>query len=162
MKTAVLLLAGTVILYVYYIIFFKGKEKAPAAAPEGVTVKNIADYLKNHDNIYEMGDKKSEGKEIVCETLCMLKAMPDSDILIRGSFYLANYEKEEAEVFYIPDMLLYFDLLREEYYFRFIHEFSDFLHYKILQDGKREIRYLPTDIKNALILTIEKGIAREA
>ncbi len=163
MKTAALLLAGTVILYdVCYRLFFKGKKKAHTAAPEGITVKNIADYLKEHDNIYEMGDKKTEGKEIVFETLHMLKEMPDSDVLLRGSFYLANYEKEESEVFYIPDMLLYFDLLREEYYFRFIHECSDFLRYKILQDGKREIRYLPTDIKNALILTIEKGIAREA
>ena len=158
MKTAALLLAGTAILYVYYCLFFKGKKKAPAAAPEGVTVKNLADYLKDHDNIYEMGDKKTEGKEIVCETLCMLKAMPDSDILIRGSFYLRNYEKEESEVFCIPDMLLYFDLLREEYYFRFIHEFSDFLHYKILRDGKREIRYLPSNIKTALIYTIERGL----
>lgn len=163
MKTAALLLAGTVILYdVCYRLFFKSKKKAHTVVPKGVTVKSIADYLKDHDNIYEMGDKKSAGKEIVCETLRMLKEMPDSDVMIRGSFYLANYEKEESEVFYIPDMLLYFDLLRDEYYFRFIHEFSDFLYYKILQDGKREICYLPTDIKNALILTIEKGIAREA
>lgn len=162
MKTAAILLTGTVILYAYYRLFFKGKKNAHTAAPQGLTVKNIADYLKEHDNIYEMGDKKTEGKEIVCETLRMLKEMPDSDTLIRGSFYLRNYEKEESEVFYIPDMLLYFELLRDEYYFRFIHECSDFLHYKIQQDGKREIRYLPTDIKNALILTIEKGIAREA
>lgn len=129
---------------------------------EEITVRHFAGYLKEHDRILENGEEKSEGKEIVCEALKMLRAMPDSYVVLKGGFRLQNYEKDESELFYIPDMLLFMKLLKEDYPFQFIHECSDFLHYKILHDGKREMRYLPTDIKNALITAIEKGVSREA
>lgn len=129
---------------------------------EEITVKHLAGYLKDHDRILENGEQKSEGKEIVCEALKMLRDMPDSYVVLKGSFRLQNYEKDESELFYIPDMLLFMKLLKEDYPFKFIHECSDFLHYKILRDGKRDMRYLPTDIKNALIIAIEKGVSREA
>lgn len=156
----VLIVLVVLILYVYEMIlstFFKvvGKKKY-AVEPEYITVKSIADYMDEHVSIFEKDEKT--GKKIVCETLHMLKVMPDSDILIRGSFHLANYESEESEVFYIPYMMLFFELLRDGDYFGFIHYFSNFLHYKILQDGKREILYLPSNIKTALIYTIERGL----
>lgn len=156
----VLIVLVVLILYVYEMIlstFLKvvGKKKY-TVEPEYITVKSIADYMDEHVSIFEKDEKT--GKKIVCEALHMLKVMPNYDIVMKGSLHLANYESEESEVFYIPYMMLFFELLRDGDYFGFIHYFSNFLHYKILQDGKREIRYLPSNIKTALIYTIERGL----
>lgn len=156
----VLLILIVLILYVYEMFlsaFLKvvGKKKY-AVEPEYITVKGIVDYMDEHVSIFEKDEKT--GKKIVCEILHMLKVMPNYDIVMKGSLHLANYESEESEIFYIPYMMLFFELLRDGDYFGFIHYFSNFLHYKILQDGKREIRYLPSNIKTALIYTMERGL----
>ncbi len=126
------------------------------------TLNSLAQYLKQQDRIYERGNLRFEGKEMICEVLAMLKEMPDADIVLHGSFFLSNYQANESEIFYLPDMLQMLVLLTQGYYVDFIHELNDFIYYKILRSDKEQhIRYLPTDIKNALIFTIEKGLKQE-
>ena len=127
-----------------------------------ITVKNIALYLKAHDRFDEACSVQGKGKECICSVLDMLNQMPDANYVLRGSFRLPNYRQNESEIFYIPDMLQMLSLLKGKRYADFIHELSDFINFKILHDDiERDISYLPTDIKNALISTIEKGLGTE-
>ena len=88
--------------------------------------------------------------------------MPDANYVLCGSFRLPNYRQNESEIFYIPDMLQMLSLLKGKRYADFIHELSDFINFKILHDDiERDISYLPTDIKNALISTIEEALGTE-
>ena len=127
-----------------------------------ITVKNIALYLKAHDRFDEACSVQGKGKECICSVLDMLNQMPDANYVLRGSFRLPNYRQDESEIFYIPDMLQMLSLLKENRYADFVHELNDFINFKILHDDiERDISYLPTDIKNALISTIEKGLGTE-
>lgn len=51
------------------------------------TLNSLAQYLKQQDRIYERGNLRFEGKEMICEVLAMLKEMPDADIVLHGSFF---------------------------------------------------------------------------
>ena len=85
------------------------------------TLNSLAQYLKQQDRIYERGNLRFEGKEMICEVLAMLKEMPDADIVLHGSFFLSNYQANESEIFYLPDMLQMLELLTQGYYVDFIH-----------------------------------------
>ena len=123
------------------------------------TVNSLARYLKEQDCIYEEENLRFKGKEIICKILAMLKEMPDADIVLHGSFFLSNYQANESEIFYLPDMLQMLELLTQGCYVDFVHELSDFIYYKILRsDIEQHLCCLPTDIKNALIFTIEEGL----
>lgn len=129
---------------------------------EVVTTKSVLSFLEKHDNILQQPtDRCCCEDKLLQEILDMLKKMPNFDAKICGSFCLPNYEKDESEIFYISDMILFLKLIKEDEHCAFIHELKDFIQFKILRNGKREMKYLPTNIKNALILTIEKGLEQE-
>lgn len=132
------------------------------AKKEFVTTKSILSFLEKHDHILQQpSDRYCCENELMQEILDMLKRMPNFNVAISGSFWLRNYEKDESEIFYILDMTLFLKLLKEMAHCAFIHELKDFIQFKILRDGNRDMKYLPTNIKNALILTIEKGLEQE-
>lgn len=127
-----------------------------------ITVKELALYLKEKDRLYEMSHDQFEGKEIIFEIWEMLKAMRSEETVICGSFQLCNFKQNESEIFYILDMVRFLNLMREGYYYEFIHELNDFIHFKILRDNiDFDIKYLPVNIKDALIFTIEQGFKSE-
>lgn len=122
------------------------------------TLRNILSYLEpyNRQRYESEREEVPEYEEAVWALWDALKRMPDCMYRLRGSYTLPNYTNREADLFYISDMGMLRNLLEKKRYGAFIHEICDFLNFKIMQDDVESgPEYLPKNIKDALIYTIE-------
>lgn len=127
------------------------------------TLHDLAIYLQEKDEkFYQMDADKSDGEESVKTLLAMLKAMPDSDYIHRSSCFGSGYDREESDIYYISDMVITLYHLRENDHYEALHDIAEVVLLKIMRDDmKCKKKYLPTNVKNALISTIEKWLTEQ-
>ena len=113
---------------------------------ENISLQTILAFVKENDE-----NASKLPFSAVLELLSMVKALPDREYRLKGSFKLYSFQEKRYDLFYIPDMVLFSVLLSEKKYNAFFHEVHDFLYFKITQEGKEDIRDLPLNIKYALM-----------
>ena len=115
-----------------------------------MNIKDLTEYLSQYDSPYEPYTPE-QMLPVIRKTLNSLRNMPESRYVLKGSYSLSGYMNRESELFYIRDLYIFKELLKESNYSDFVHELYDFLNYKILQDGNDNIEYLPDNIRTAII-----------
>lgn len=123
---------------------------------ENMSVQTILAFLKENDRVYDENPSELPFSAVL-ELLSMIKALPDREYRLKGSFSLYSFQERRYDLFYIPDMVLFRVLLSEKKYNAFFHEIHDFLYFKITQEGKEDIRDLPLNIKYALMEVLERS-----
>lgn len=123
---------------------------------ENMSLQVILAFLKENDRVYDENPSELPFSAVL-ELLSMVKALPDREYRLKGSFKLYSFQEKRYDLFYIPDMVLFSVLLSEKKYNAFFHEVHDFLYFKITQEGKEDIRDLPLNIKYALIEVLERS-----
>ena len=123
---------------------------------ENMSVQTILAFLKENDRVYDENPSELPFSAVL-ELLSMIKALPDREYRLKGSFSLYSFQDRRYDLFYIPDMVLFRVLLSEKKYNAFFHEIHDFLYFKITQEGKEDIRDLPLNIKYALMEVLERS-----
>lgn len=121
-----------------------------------MSVQTILAFLKENDRVYDENPSELPFSAVL-ELLSMIKALPDREYRLKGSFSLYSFQERRYDLFYIPDMVLFRVLLSEKKYNAFFHEIHDFLYFKITQEGKEDIRDLPLNIKYALMEVLERS-----
>lgn len=130
-------------------------EKMENSDMKQISIQTIMEYLEKYNDPFAGNDVR-ELSFVIRGVLKYLKEMPENYKKIKGSYSLNSYEAMNYELFYIVDMVLFKRLLKEKKYDAFIHELYDFLKWKIMKGNQlEEPQYLPVNIKNALIETIE-------
>lgn len=122
---------------------------------ENMSLQTILAFLKENDRVYDENASELPFSAVL-ELLSMIKALPDREYRLKGSFRLYSFQEKKYDLFYIPDMVLFSVLLSEKKYNAFFHEVHDFLYFKITQEGNEDIRDLPLNIKYALMEVMER------
>ena len=122
---------------------------------ENISLQTILVFLKENDRVYDENASELPFSAVL-ELLSMIKALPDREYRLKGSFRLYSFQERRYDLFYIPDMVLFSVLLSEKKYNAFFHEVHDFLYFKITQEGNEDIRDLPLNIKYALMEVMER------
>ena len=123
---------------------------------ENISLQTILVFLKENDRVYDENASELPFSAVL-ELLSMVKALPDREYRLKGSFKLYSFQEKKYDLFYIPDMVLFNVLLSVKKYNAFFHEVHDFLYFKVTQEGKENIKDLPLNIKYALMEVIERG-----
>ena len=123
---------------------------------KNMSLQTILAFLKENDRVYHENPSELPFSAVL-ELLSMVKALPDREYRLKGSFRLYSFQEKRYDLFYIPDMVLFSVLLSEKKYNAFFHEIHDFLYFKITQEGKEDIRDLPLNIKYALMEVLERS-----
>lgn len=119
-------------------------------------LQGILAFLKENDKVYDENAPEPPFSAVL-ELLSMVEALPDRKYRLNGSFSLDSYRNDEYSLFYIPDMVLFSALLSGKKYSAFFHEVYDFIYFKVLKDGERNLTDLPLNIKYALMEVMERS-----
>ena len=123
---------------------------------KNISLQEILAFVKENDRVYEENASELPFSAVL-ELLSMVKALPDREYRLKGSFKLYSFQEKRYDLFYIPDMVLFKVLLSKKKYNDFFHEVHDFLYFKITQEGTENLRDLPLNIKYALIEVMERS-----
>ena len=123
---------------------------------ENISLQTILAFVKENDRVYDENASELPFSAVL-ELLSMVKALPDREYRLKGSFKLYSFQEKRYDLFYIPDMVLFRVLLSKKKYNAFFHEVHDFLYFKITQEGTENLRDLPLNIKYALIEVMERS-----
>ena len=123
---------------------------------ENISLQTILAFVKENDRVYDENASELPFSAVL-ELLSMVKALPDREYRLKGSFKLYSFQEKRYDLFYIPDMVLFKVLLSKKKYNAFFHEVHDFLYFKITQEGTENLRDLPLNIKYALIEVMERS-----
>ena len=123
---------------------------------ENISLQTILAFVKENDRVYDENASELPFSAVL-ELLSMVKALPDREYRLKGSFKLYSFQEKRYDLFYIPDMVLFKVLLSKKKYNAFFHEVHDFLYFKITQEGTENLRDLPLNLKYALIEVMERS-----
>lgn len=123
---------------------------------KNISLQEILAFVKENDRVYEENASELPFSAVL-ELLSMVKALPDREYRLKGSFKLYSFQEKKYDLFYIPDMVLFRVLLSKKKYNAFFHEVHDFFYFKITQEGTENLRDLPLNIKYALIEVLERS-----
>lgn len=119
------------------------------------TLEELVLYLREYDKPFERVENTEESREVIIYLYRALRNLPDVNYRVTGPYQLNARGTQEYELFYIKDMMTFKMLLDEKRYYSFIHELFDFLDVKVLRKEDKKTRYLPQNIKYALLYVLE-------
>ncbi len=78
---------------------------------ENISLQTILVFLKENDRVYDENASELPFSAVL-ELLSMVKALPDREYRLKGSFKLYSFQEKKYDLFYIPDMVLFNVLLK--------------------------------------------------
>lgn len=77
-----------------------------------MNIKDLTEYLSQYDSPYEPYTPE-QMLPVIRKTLNALRNMPECRYVLKGSYSLSGYMNRESELFYIRDLYIFKELLKE-------------------------------------------------